>query len=177
MCIDYRALNKITVKNRFPLPRIDDTLDRLAGAKYFSTLDLASGYWQCRIHPDDIEKTAFSTPQGHFEWLVLPFGLCNAPATFSTMMTQIFTPYLNKFATVYLDDILIYSKTAEEHGRHLRLVLDLLRKHKLHAKMLKCEFWRTEVRYLGHIVIQRKPNRSGIGHFRAIYPNYGHLLA
>lgn len=152
MCIDYRALNRITVKNRYPLPRIDDTLDRLAGSKYFTALDLASGYHQLLIAPEDVPKTAFHTPLGHFEWLVLPFGLTNAPATFQATMNRIFGPYLNKFVTVYLDDILIFSRTAEEHAKHLRLVLSLLRQHKLHAKLSKCEFWRSEVQYLGHIV-------------------------
>ena len=152
MCIDYRALNRITVKNRYPLPRIDDTLDRLAGAKYFTALDLASGYHQLLIKPEDIPKTAFTTPLGHFEWLVLPFGLTNAPATFQATMNRIFAPFLNRFVTVYLDDILIFSRTAEEHEQHLRQVLACLRKWKLHAKLSKCEFWRSEVKYLGHIV-------------------------
>ena len=152
MCIDYRALNKITVKNRYPLPRIDDTLDKLSGSTLFTALDLASGYHQLRITPEDIPKSAFTTPLGHFEWLVLPFGLCNAPATFQSAMNRMLAPFLNSFVTVYLDDILIFSKNAEDHARHLRLVLDVLRKNQLHVKLSKCEFWRSEVKYLGHIV-------------------------
>lgn len=152
MCIDYRALNKVTVKNRYPLPRIDDTLDRLSGATVFSAIDLASGYHQLRIAPDDVPKTAFTTPLGHFEWLVLPFGLTNAPATFQAVMNRVFAPHLRKFVTVYLDDILIYSRNEAEHAQHVREVLATLRSHGLRAKLSKCEFWRPEVKYLGHIV-------------------------
>ena len=152
MCVDYRALNKLTIKNRYPLPRIDDLLDRLHGAKFFSKIDLASGYHQIPIKPEDTHKTAFRTRYGHYEFLVLPFGLCNAPATFQRMMNDIFRDHLDRFVLVYLDDILIFSKTAEEHERHVRTVLELLRKHKLYAKMKKCEFGRTGVEFLGHVV-------------------------
>jgi hypothetical protein len=152
MCIDYRALNKITIKNRYPLPRVDELLDRLHGAKYFSKIDLRSGYHQVRIHPDDVEKTAFRTRYGHFEFLVLPFGLTNAPATFMHLMQQIFRPYLDSFVIVFLDDILIYSRTLEEHQQHVRLVLDQLRQHKLYAKQSKCEFFQSSIGFLGHVV-------------------------
>lgn len=138
MCVDYRALNALTVKNRYPLPRIDELFDRLQGAKVFSKLDLRSGYHQIRVHPDDVPKTAFRTRYGHFEFLVLPFGLTNAPATFMHLMHQVFRPYLDEFVIVFLDDILIFSRTEEEHQRHVRLALDLLRTHKLYAKESKC---------------------------------------
>ena len=152
LCVDYRALNKHTVKNRYPLPRIDELLDRLGHAKIFSKLDLTSGYHQIRIADNDIPKTAFRTRYGHFEFVVMPFGLTNAPSTFQTLMNSIFHPYLDKFVTVYLDDILIFSKNEEEHAEHLRLVLNLLRKHKLYCKLSKCEFFRRRLNFLGHTI-------------------------
>ncbi|GKD31664.1 putative reverse transcriptase domain-containing protein [Tanacetum coccineum] len=157
MCIDYRELNKITIKNRYPLPRIDDLFDQLQGACYFSKIDLRSGYHQLRVHEDDIPKTAFRTRYGHFEFTVMPFGLTNAPAVFMDLMNRVCKPYLDKFVIVFIDDILIYSKTKEEHEVHLKLVLELLRKEKLYAKFSKCEFWLQDVHFLGHIV-----NQSGI---------------
>ena len=150
MCIDYRALNKITVKNRYPLPRIDDLFDRLQGAKYFTSFDLSQGYHQIRMTEEDVPKTAFNTPMGHFEFKVLSFGLTNAPATFQSVMNGIFGGL--PFATVYLDDILVFSKTPEEHVEHLRTVLDLIREHKLYVKLAKCSFLKEEVEYLGFLV-------------------------
>jgi hypothetical protein len=152
LCVDYRALNKITIKNRYPLPRIDELMDRLAGTKFFTKIDLYSGYHQIRIKEEDIPKTAFRTRYGHFEFLVLPFGLTNAPATFMTLMNNIFREYLDKFVIIYLDDILIYSKTKEEHLQHVRIILETLRKHKLYAKINKCELVRTSVEYTGHFI-------------------------
>jgi len=152
LCVDYRALNKITIKNRYPLPRIEELMDRLCGAKYFSKIDLYSGYHQIRIKDTDIHKTAFRIRYGHYEFLVLPFGLTNAPATFMTLMNDIFREYLDKFVIIYLDDILIYSKTKEEHLQHLRIVLGILRQHKLYAKSTKCELLQPKVEYLGHFL-------------------------
>jgi hypothetical protein len=154
MCIDYRALNKITIKNKYPLPRIDELLDRLLGAKYFSKIDLRSGYWQVRIADDDVAKTAFRTRYGHYEFLVMPFGLTNAPATFMHLMQQTFRQYLDDFVIVFLDDVLIYSKSKHEHEQHLRTVLQVLRDKQLYAKLSKCEFFQTEIGFLGHVINQ-----------------------
>ncbi|KAL8105920.1 hypothetical protein AgCh_029652 [Apium graveolens] len=151
-CIDYRELNKLTIKNKYPLPRIDDLFDQLKGAKYFSKIDLRSRYHQLKIKPEDIPKTAFWTRYGHYEFLVMSFGLTNAPAAFLDLMNRIFKEYLDKFVIVFIDDILIYSKTEEDHAEHLRTALEILRKKKLYAKFSKCEFWLQEVQFLGHIV-------------------------
>jgi RNase H-like domain found in reverse transcriptase/Reverse transcriptase (RNA-dependent DNA polymerase)/Integrase zinc binding domain/Chromo (CHRromatin Organisation MOdifier) domain len=150
MCIDYRALNKVTERNMAGLPRMDELFDRVTGATIFTKLDLRSGYHQIRVHPEDTHKTAFVTRYGHFEFVVLPFGLTNAPATFSTLMQSVFHDYLDKFVVVFIDDILIYSKNEKEHEKHLRLVLDVLRKERLYAKKSKCEFAKREVNFLGH---------------------------
>ena len=152
LCIDYRGLNKVTIKNRYPLPRVDEMLDRLHGATIFSKIDLVSGYFQVRIADEDVHKTAFRTRYGHYEFTVMPFGLCNAPATFQRMMNDILREHLDTFVIVYLDDILIYSKTKEEHTEHLRQVLALLRKHQLYAKASKCEFGMPQTEFLGHVV-------------------------
>ena len=152
MCIDYRALNKLTIKNRYPLPRIDDLLDAAQGAEVFSSIDLLSGYHQIRIQPEDIPKTAFRTPLGLFQWKVLSFGLINAPATFQAVMNDILRPVIRKFALVYLDDILVFSKNIAEHAEHLRTVLQLLRDHQFYAKQSKCTFAQPELDFLGHIL-------------------------
>ncbi|KAJ9531498.1 hypothetical protein QJQ45_015038 [Haematococcus lacustris] len=152
LCVDFRALNQQTLKNRYPLPRIDDLLDQLSGAQVFSKIDLRSGYHQIRVAEDDIPKTAFRTRYGHYEFTVLPFGLCNAPATFQQLMNDVFKPHLDDFVLVYLDDILVFSKSAADHERHLHLTLSLLRQHQLCANLAKCAFWLDTVDFLGHIV-------------------------
>src|SRR4030067_2895271 len=148
LCVDYRQLNKVTVKNKYPLPRIDDLMDQLVGAKVFSKIDLRSGYHQIRVKAEDIPKTAFRTRYGYYEYSVIPFGVSNAPGVFMEYMNRIFHPYLDKFVVVFIDDILVYSKTDEEHMNHLRIVLQTLREKKLYAKMSKCEFWLQEVSFL-----------------------------
>ncbi|GKA17613.1 putative reverse transcriptase domain-containing protein [Tanacetum coccineum] len=149
---ECEELNRVTIRNRYPLPRIDNLLDQLQGAKFFSKIDLRSGYHQLRVKGQDVPKTAFRTRYGHYEFLVMPFGLTNAPAIFIDLMNHVFHEYLDKFIIVFIDDILVYSKTKEEHKDHLRIVLGTLRKKKLYAKFLKCEFWLGQVAFLGHIV-------------------------
>ncbi|CAA7057274.1 unnamed protein product [Microthlaspi erraticum] len=152
LCIDYRGLNRVTVKNRYPLPRIDELLDQLRGATWFSKIDLASGYHQIPIDEADVRKTAFRTRYGHFEFVVMPFGLTNAPAAFMRLMNDVFREYLDVFVIIFIDDILVYSRSQEEHATHLRLVLEKLREQKLFAKLSKCSFWQREMGFLGHIV-------------------------
>ncbi|GJT24781.1 putative reverse transcriptase domain-containing protein [Tanacetum coccineum] len=152
MCIDYRELNKLTVKNRYPLPRIDDLFDQLQGSRVYSKIDLRSGYHQLRVREEDIPKTAFRTRYGHYEFQVMPFGLTNAPAVFMDLMNRVCKPYLDKFVIVFIDDILIYSKSEEEHAEHLKLILELLKKEELYAKFSKCEFWLSKVQFLGHVI-------------------------
>ncbi|GJT40067.1 putative reverse transcriptase domain-containing protein [Tanacetum coccineum] len=152
MCIDYRELNKLTVKNRYPLPRIDDLFDQLQGSSVYSKIDLRSGYHQLRIKEEDIPITAFRTRYGHFEFYVMPFGLTNAPALFMDLMNRVCKPYLDKFVIVFIDDILGYSKDEEEHGKHLKIILELFKKERLYAKFLKCNFWLDSVQFLGHVI-------------------------
>ena len=152
LCIDYRQLNKVTIKNRYPLPRIDDLMDRLVGARIFSKIDLRSGYHQIKVKDEDIQKTAFRTRYGHYEYTVMPFGVTNAPGVFMEYMNRIFHPYLDQFVVVFIDDILVYSKSEEEHVEHLRIVLQVLKEKRLYAKLSKCEFWLREVSFLGHVV-------------------------
>ncbi|GJY90443.1 putative reverse transcriptase domain-containing protein [Tanacetum coccineum] len=150
--LEELELNKLTVKNRYPLPRIDDLFDQLQGSQFFSKIDLRSGYHQLRVHEDDILKTAFRTRYGYFKFTVMPFCLTNTPTVFMDLMNRVCRHYLDMFVIVFIDDILIYSKTQEEHVEHLRLVLRLLKKEKLYAKFFKCEFWLKEVQFLGHVI-------------------------
>ncbi|KAH0661820.1 hypothetical protein KY284_026751 [Solanum tuberosum] len=152
MCIDYQQLNKATINNRYPLPRIDDLFDQLQGAKYFSKIDLRSGYHQVRVREKDIPKTAFRTRYGHFEFLIMSFGLTNALAVFMDLMNSIFRSYLDTFVIVFIDHILVYSNSKVKHTDHLRAVLQVLQERELYAKFSKCEFWLSYVAFLGHIV-------------------------
>jgi hypothetical protein len=154
MCVDYRPLNAVTIKNKYPLPRINVLFDQLARAKVFSKIDLRSGYHQIKIRPCDIPKTAFSTHYGLYEFLVMSFGLTNAPTYFMYPMNSVFMTELDKFVVVFIDDILIYSKSDKEHAKHLRVVLQRLRDHKLYAKFSKCEFWLKSEKFLGHTISQ-----------------------
>jgi hypothetical protein len=152
LCVDYRPLNAVTIKNKYPLPRIDILFDQLAGAKIFPKIDLRSGYHQIKIRPSDIPKTAFSTRYGLYEYLVMSFGLTNAPGYFMYLMNSVFILELDKFVVVFIDDILIYSKTLEDHAKHLHVVLQHLWDHRLYAKFSKCEFWLDTIRFLGHTI-------------------------
>jgi hypothetical protein len=152
MCMDYRSLNEVTIKNKYPLPRIEDLFDQMKGASVFSKIDLRSGYHQLKIRESDIPKTAFHTRYGLYEYTVMSFGLTNAPAYFMYLMNKVFMEYLDKFLVVFIGDILIFSETEEEHESHLRLVLEKLRAHQLYSKCSKCEFWLSEVAFLGHVI-------------------------
>jgi hypothetical protein len=152
LCIDYRSLNDVTIKNKYPLPRIEDLFDQIRGAKVFSKIDLRSGYHQLKIRMEDIPKTAFTSRYGLYEFTVMSFGLTNAPAYFMYLMNKVFMEYLDKFFMIFIDDILVFSRSEEEHEEHLRLVLQKLREHQLYAKFSKCAFSLKEVYFLGHII-------------------------
>ncbi|GJR67923.1 putative reverse transcriptase domain-containing protein [Tanacetum coccineum] len=157
MCIDYRKLIKLTVKNHYPLPKIDDLFDQVQGLSVYSKIDLRSGYYQLRIKEEDFPITAFRTRYGHFKFQVMSFGLTNAPAVFMDLMNQVSKPYLDKFVIVFIDDILFYSKDEEEHGKHLKIILGLLKKERLYAKFSKCDFLLDLIQFLGYVI-----DRSGV---------------
>jgi hypothetical protein len=152
MCVDYRSLNEVTIKNKYPLPQIEDLFDQMKGAKIFSKIDLRSGYHQLKIRAEDVPKTTFTTRYGLYEFLVMSFGLTNAPAYYMNLMNKLFMEYLDQFVVVFIDNILVYSPNEETHEDHLRLVLQKLRDNQLYAKFSKCDFWLKEVAFLGHIV-------------------------
>ena len=152
LCIDYKQLNRVTIRNQSPLPRIDELFDQLQGSRVYSKIDLRSGYHQLRVQESDIPKTAFRTRYGHYEFLVMPFGLTNAPATFMDLMNRVFQPYLDRFIIIFIYDILVYSSSSEEHSEHLRIVLQTLRERQLYAKLSKCQFWLDRVAFLGHVI-------------------------
>jgi hypothetical protein len=155
MCIDYRSLNEVTIKNKYPLPRIEDLFDQMKGSSVLSKIDLRSGYHQLKIRELDIPKTAFRTRYGLYEYTMMSFGLTNAPACFMYLMNKVFMEYMDKFGVVFIDDILIFTKTEEEHEKHLRLVLEKLQSNKLYAKFSKCEFLLTKVAFLGLVISAR----------------------
>jgi hypothetical protein len=155
LCVDYRALNQVTIKNKYPLPRIEILFEQLRGAQVFSKIDLNSGYHQLRICEEDIEKTVFCTRYGYYEFIVMSFGLTNAPATFMEAMNRMLHEFLDDFVVVFLDDILIYSKIEAKHEHHLRLVLGALRKNQFYGKLKKCSFWLSEVAFLRHVINQQ----------------------
>ncbi|KAL2237726.1 UNVERIFIED_CONTAM: Transposon Ty3-G Gag-Pol polyprotein [Sesamum indicum] len=152
LCVDYRQLNRITIKNKYPLPRIDDLLDQLKGATVFSKINLRSGYWQLRIEEESIPKTTFRTRYGHYEFVVIPFGLTNAPAAFMALMNKTLQSFLEQFVIVFIEDIWIYSSSPKEHEQHLRTILQILREKQLYGKFSKCEFWMEEIAFWGHVV-------------------------
>jgi hypothetical protein len=154
LCVDYRSLNAVTIKNKYPLPRIDVLFDQFVGAKVFSKIDLRSGYHQIKLRANDIPKTAFSTRYGLYEYLVMSFRLTNAPVYFMYLMNSVFMPELDKFVVVFIDDILVYSRNEQEHTMHLHTVLQRLRDHRLYAKLSKCDFWLRKIKFLGHTISQ-----------------------
>ena len=151
LCIDYRQLNRVTIRNQYPLPRIDELFYQLQGSRVYSKIDLRSGYHQLRVQKLDVPKTAFRTRYGHYEFLVMSFGLTNSPTTFMDLMNRVFQQYLDRFVIVFIDDILVYSGSPEEHSKHLRIVLQTLREWQLYAKLSKYKFWLDRVTFLGHV--------------------------
>src|ERR1043165_6749890 len=152
LCVDYRQLNKVTIKNQYPVLRIDDLMDQLVGACVFSKIDLRSGYHQIRAKMKDIQKTAFRTRYGHYEYSVMPFGVTNAPSVFMEYMNRIFHEYLDQFVVVFIDDILIYSKSEDDDAEHLKIVVSVLKEKKLYVKIFKYDFWLKEFSFLGHVI-------------------------
>ncbi|GJZ71326.1 putative reverse transcriptase domain-containing protein [Tanacetum coccineum] len=152
MCIDYRELNKLTVKNPYPLPRIDDLFDQLQGSSVYLKIDLRSGYHQLRVRDEDVPKIAFRTRYRHYEFQVMLFGLTNTPVVFMDLMNRVCKPYLDKFMIEFIDDILVYSRNKEEYADHLRIILELLKKEKLYAKFSKCDFWISIVQFFRHVI-------------------------
>jgi hypothetical protein len=155
MCVDYRSLNEVTIKNKYPLPWIEDLFDQMKGASVFSKIDLRLGYHQLKIWESNIPKTKFCTLYGLYEYTVMSFRLTNAPAYFMYLMNKVFMESLHKIVVVFIDDILVFSKMEEEHEKHLRLILEKLRSNKLYAKFSKCEFWLTKVAFLRHVISAR----------------------
>ena len=152
LCIDYRQLNKVTIRNQYPLPRIDELFDQLQVSRVYSKIELRSGYHQLRVQERDVPKTAFRTRYKHYEFLVMPFGLTNSLTAFMDLMNRVFQPYLDRFVIVFIDDILVYSGSSKEHSEHLRIVLQTLREQRLYAKLSKCQFWLDKVAFLGHVI-------------------------
>ncbi|GKC40048.1 putative reverse transcriptase domain-containing protein [Tanacetum coccineum] len=171
MCIDYQELNKLRVKNRYPLPRIDDLFDQLQGSSVYSKIDLRSGYHQLRVREEDIPKTAFRTRYGHYEFQVMSFGLTNASAVFMDLINWVCKSYLDKFVIVFIDDILIYSKSKQEHEEHLKLILELLKKEELYAKFSKCKFWIPKVQFLGHVI----ESQGLVGYYRRFIEGFSKI--
>ena len=153
LCKDYRQMNRATIRNQYSLPRIDELFDQLQGSRVYSKIDLRSGYHQLKVRENDVSKTAFRKRYGHYEFLVMPFGLTNAPAAFMDLMNRVFSPYLDKFVIVFIDDILVYSGSPEEHAEHLWIVLQILRERQLYAKFSKCQFLLDKVAFLGHVIL------------------------
>ena len=152
LCIDYRQLNKVTILNQYPLPRINELFDQLQGSRVYSKIDLRLGYHQLRVKEGDVPKTAFRTRYGHYEFLRMPFGFTNAPAAFMDLMNWVFQPYLDRFVIVFIDDIIVYSGSPKERSEHLKIVLQTLRERQLYSKVSKCQFWLDRVAFLGHVI-------------------------